>query len=150
MAIHAGNFFVFPEEWEFGFCMVEWSNDGPLAEFVTGVAFLAQISLVRLIFLVATETRCWSLGIFLALDVTAYALNLLVCAGDRIIGKVMIECVGIQSHDGNIPAYMLGVATAAGHANHQLASTVKPGRGLAIFADGFVAIQAQGVLRLAG
>lgn len=148
MAIQAGNFFMLAEKREPGLCVVIRRKDGPLTDFVAGLAFLPQISFVGLVFFMASKTRGGGLGVFFAFDVAARAINLFVRTGDRIVGYTVIEGVGIQPHNGYVAALMFCVAVAASDARHQLAAAMEPGSSNPVLVDWLVTIQAERVLWL--
>jgi len=74
-ARHAG---VLALQRERGLRVVEGRHHGPLADLVAGLAFFAEIALVRLDLVVASKAGGWGFREFLALRVAADTVNLLV------------------------------------------------------------------------
>ena len=99
------------------------------------LAVLAQVSLVRLVFVMAAKAGSCSFRPFLALQVAAIAFNLLVGADERVIRSVVIKDFIVYLYDISLPAIMFLMTVTAGDIRHQFAFAVKTARSRPVRGD---------------
>ncbi len=80
---------------------------------MTIFAFIAQLAVVGIDFLVAVNALPFGITIRLVRGMAIFASDLGVAVFQREVGLIVIERVKIEQHDPGVPPLVIGVAMAA-------------------------------------
>lgn len=109
-------------------------------------AFVAKITFMFVVLLMAAYAGQWSIAIFHFGDVAGRALRFLVRAPKRKIGVRVVEGLLIDWGDLGIPALVVGMTDIAFFVLHRRRQAVIAAIGLQVFGHRFVTIQAEPAL----
>ena len=111
---------------------------GPVASAVTGNTVVAELTQVRVVFLVAADTGGGRLPTRFALRVTLAACDVVVSTLQLEIRQGMIECRFVQYHDVDVTAFVIGMAIGTLKYLFSRKASVKAGVGRNIVPHVFV------------